>query len=80
VASHDVPLYVAFGLAVRRIREELGLSQEEVAIQSGLHRNHVGEIERAETNPTLTTVEVLSQTFGLSPSGLLGRAEQLQRK
>jgi transcriptional regulator with XRE-family HTH domain len=80
MASGDLSLHVAFGLTVRRIREESGLSQEELGIRTGLHRNHVGEIERAETNATLKTVELLAETFGVAPSDLLARAEQLQRR
>jgi transcriptional regulator with XRE-family HTH domain len=74
-----MPLPVAFGLALRRLREERGLSQEELAIRTGLHRNHVGEIERAEANPTLKTVDLIATALDLPASELIARSEALRR-
>ena len=72
-----LPLHVAFGLAVRRLREERGVSQEELGHLTGLHRNHIGQIERAELNPTLKSVEVIAQALSTSASDLIARAERL---
>jgi len=68
---------VAFGLAVRALREERGVSQEELGHLTGLHRNHVGQIERAELNPTLKSVELIAKALDVSPSQLVSRAETL---
>jgi transcriptional regulator with XRE-family HTH domain len=76
MAQARTPLHVAFGLAVRRLREERGISQEELGHKTGLHRNHVGQIERAELNPTLATVDVIAQALALSPTELIAAAEQ----
>ena len=73
------PLHVAFGIAVRRLREERGLSQEELGHRTGLHRNHVGQIERAELTPTLKSVEVIAQALGTSASRLVAQAEELTK-
>lgn len=70
------PLHVAFGLAVRRLREERGISQEELGHKTGLHRNHVGQIERAELNPTLATVEVIARALAVTPTELITAAEK----
>jgi transcriptional regulator with XRE-family HTH domain len=67
----------AFGLAVRQLRQERGISQEQLGQTAGLHRNHVGEIERAEMSPTLDTVEAIALALTILPSELLARAEQL---
>jgi transcriptional regulator with XRE-family HTH domain len=40
-----------------------GWSQDVFADKSGLHRGHVGEIERGETNVTLQTLKVLADTL-----------------
>lgn len=60
-----------FGERVRLRREELGLSQEEFAFQSGIHRTYVSGIERGVRNPSLTMVERISESLGLSFSSLL---------
>lgn len=75
-----LPLHVAFGLSVRRLREEQGISQEELGHRTGLHRNHVGQIERGELVPTLKSVEVIAQALGTSASELVARAEGLTRE
>ena len=70
------PLHARFGRAVRELRLEKNLSQEELAHRTGLHRNHVGQIERGELSPTLTTIEVLAAVLETRPSVLVARAEE----
>jgi len=45
VATARSPAHAAFGQAVRELRRERGLSQEELGHRSGLHRNYVGGID-----------------------------------
>jgi transcriptional regulator with XRE-family HTH domain len=52
------------GANVRRLRKKKEWSQDEFADRSGLHRGHVGEIERGETNVTLQTMKTLADTLG----------------
>lgn len=56
---------------LRRLRKELGISQEDLAEKSGLHRTYVGAIERSERNITLKTLERLAESLGVSPHDLL---------
>ena len=56
---------------VRRIRLGLGLSQEELADRSRLHRTYVGAIERAERNVSLATVEALATGLDRDPVDLI---------
>ena len=52
-------------------RMELGISQEELATRSRLHRTYIGGIERAERNISLATLEMIAEGLGVKPSELL---------
>jgi len=47
---------IAFGDAVRRLRTKAGLSQEQLGELAGVHRNHIGDIERGEKEACLLTI------------------------
>jgi XRE family transcriptional regulator, regulator of sulfur utilization len=51
------------GATVRRLRKSKGWSQDIFADRSGLHRAHVGSIERGESNVTLQTLKILADTL-----------------
>ena len=40
----------AFGLRVRKLREELGWSQDKLAEEADLHRTYISGLERGERN------------------------------
>ena len=61
----------ARNLKLRRI--ELGLSQEEVASASGLHRTYVGGVERGERNVSIDNMEQLAHAVRLDACDLLQR-------
>ncbi len=50
-----------FGKHIGRLRKSQNLSQEQLAHKSGLHRTHIGMIERAERNITLLNIEKLAK-------------------
>jgi transcriptional regulator with XRE-family HTH domain len=53
----------AFGSSVRRTRQELGISQEELAAISGLHRTYVSSVERGERNVGLVNIHRLADAL-----------------
>lgn len=57
VSIIDAPLAVLFGKRIQQIRKDMNLSQEEFGHLVGYHRTYIGQIERAEKNVTLKTVE-----------------------
>jgi transcriptional regulator with XRE-family HTH domain len=67
----------AFGAALRELRLERGLTQEDVAFRADLDRAYFGRLERAGKVPTLTTIWKLSVALGARPSELLARVERL---
>lgn len=62
------------GKALAELRRDAGLSQEELAHKSGLHRTYIGGLERAERNPTITTLVALSKGLGVGVAELIRRA------
>lgn len=58
---------------MRLRRRELGISQEDLAERSGLHRTYVGSVERGERNISFLNLVRLSEALGLTPAELLER-------
>lgn len=59
------------GQTVKSHRQELGLSQEELAWRAGLHRTYVTDVERGARNLSLATVDRLAQALQVPVSILL---------
>lgn len=56
---------------LKRLRQESGLSQEELADLAGLNRNYIGMIERQENAATVDTLEVLAKALQIDAVKLL---------
>jgi transcriptional regulator with XRE-family HTH domain len=63
-------IQIQLGSRIRELRVKKGLSQEEFADVCGLHRSHMGEIERGRANITLATLVIIAQTLQTTPSAL----------
>jgi transcriptional regulator with XRE-family HTH domain len=61
-----------FGRQIRRLREELGLTQEQLAARSGLSAIYIGTIENGKRDPSLSTVHALAKGLAITTSGLFG--------
>lgn len=60
-----------FGDKVQKFRKKQNISQEKLAEKIGVHRNHLGRIERGETNPPLYLVFKITKALHLKSSDLL---------
>jgi transcriptional regulator with XRE-family HTH domain len=67
----------SLGLALRRRRVALGLSQEQFAEKAGLHRTYVGSVERGERNVSFVNLVRVATALGLRASELLASTEEL---
>ncbi len=56
---------------LRLLRTARGWSQEVLAELSGVHRNYVGHLERAEINAGLDNLEKIAQAFDMPVHALL---------
>lgn len=59
-----------FGSTVRKLREERGYSQEQLAEHAGVHRNYVGSVERGERNVALENIVKLAKALSVPPKDL----------
>ena len=63
------------GLAVQRLRKSYGLSLADLSTQSGVAKSIISQIERNETNPTLTTIWRLAHALDVSIQSMLEGGE-----
>lgn len=54
------------GKRISERRHKLRISQEKLAELSGLHKNYIGSIERAEKNPTILVVQKIAHALSIS--------------
>jgi transcriptional regulator with XRE-family HTH domain len=64
---------IRFGRAIRRIREEQEINQEEAAERCGLHRTYYSGIERGVRNVSLVNVEKVAKGLKTSLPKLFER-------
>jgi len=60
-----------FGEKVRELRIKRGLSQEQLAESSGLHRTYISSLELGKRNVSLVNIHALAKALGVSPDKLL---------
>ncbi len=65
----------AFGKVLRRLRIELGLSQEALALSADLQRNYISLMELGQNQPTITTIFKLANALNIKPSKLMDLVE-----
>lgn len=60
-----------FGRRLAGLRKEMGWSQEELALESGLARSYLGGVERGQRNISLINICILAHTLSVSPAKLM---------
>jgi transcriptional regulator with XRE-family HTH domain len=64
---------IRFGRAIRRVREEQKITQEEAAERCGLHRTYYSGIERGVRNVSLLNIERIAMGLQTSLPRLFSR-------
>jgi transcriptional regulator with XRE-family HTH domain len=68
---HRMDIRKQIGVNIRRKRDALGLSQEALAHESGIHRTYISGLERGIRNPTVTIIQAIASALKVRPSELL---------
>ena len=67
---------ITFGRNVQLARQAIGISQEELAFRSGLHRTYIGMVERAERSISLQNAKKIANALNVKLDGLLENGEK----
>ena len=59
-------IYKEIGKRIVKARTSRGMSQENLATESGIDRSHMGFIEQGRRKPTLSTLHKITKTLGIS--------------
>lgn len=68
-----VDIRIRFGRAIRRIREEQGINQEEAAERCGLHRTYYSGIERGVRNVSIVNIGRIAKGLKTTLAALFER-------
>ena len=64
------PALIRLGKQIRHLRELQGLSQESVALASGIDRSYLGGVERGEHNVATINLERIAVALGVGVADL----------
>lgn len=67
----DEALVEAFAAALRDLRQQIGLSQEQLALRASVDRSFVGKLESGKHQPSLAVIFSLAEALGTSPEHLV---------
>ena len=68
-----------FGDAVRRRREELGMTRKTLAEKAKIHRTYLSDVERGTRNLSLINIERLADALSITVSVLFQAVEAATR-
>lgn len=71
VREGNVAYRRAFGQRLRELRTARGISQESLALRTGIARSYMGGIERGEKNPALDHIVRLAVGLEVNPADLM---------
>jgi transcriptional regulator with XRE-family HTH domain len=66
---------VAFGMRLRQLRAERGISQDDLARETDVHPTAIGRLERGSREPRLTTILRIARGLDVEPGKLLNELD-----
>ena len=68
-------ILIRYGQAVRKVRLEQGISQEELADRCGLHRTYISDVELKKRNISLENIERIAISLNRTLSDFFKEVE-----
>lgn len=68
-------ILIRYGQAVRKVRLEQGISQEELADRCGLHRAYISDVELGKRNISLENIERIAISLNRTLSDFFKEVE-----
>lgn len=59
------------GKRIQELRKNLGISQSQLAFESGVRINQIGRIERGEINTSISTIFAIAKTLNIKAHDLI---------
>ncbi|MBN8490408.1 MAG: helix-turn-helix transcriptional regulator [Burkholderiales bacterium] len=69
--TRDDALLSAFAAVLRRLRGDLGISQEKLALKAGIDRTFLGKLETKKHQPSLAVLFAIAAAAEIAPSQLV---------
>jgi transcriptional regulator with XRE-family HTH domain len=76
-SGYKEPNLLILGRAVKLMREQRGMSTDELADASGVLRERIGALEVGQLDPTYELLLEIADGLGTQPSALVTLAERL---
>jgi len=73
-SNRQDPVLIALGEAIRRVRQEQGMSQEKLALIAEVDRSYVGRVERGDNNVAVLTLKRLTDALEITMTELMMEA------
>lgn len=67
-----------FGLAIKKLREDIGLSQEKFALSIGMDRTYYASVEAGKRNISLQNIYKIAGGFNISVSALFAIVDEIK--
>jgi transcriptional regulator with XRE-family HTH domain len=75
LSSHrQDPTLIALGHAIRRIRKERDLSQEQLALSAEVDMSYLGRVERGDNNVAVLRLKRIADALGMTMAALMDEA------
>ena len=76
----EYDIKIKFGLRLRQLRKEKGISQEELMAATGIHRTYLSEVERGIRNISIMNIDKLAKALNVDTMEMFDFPKIIARK